>query len=459
MPIIGKHSIRQNILLFLGSLFFYGFANMKMLILLLVSIIVVWSLSKCVSQNKKCNDIKKAKLHLVVGILFSVGILFYFKYFNFFIDSFCEILALFGMTESYSILNIIVPLGISFYTFKLISYLIDVYKGNIGYDVDLLFFAIYISYFPAIMSGPIDRPKHFISQLKVSRVFDYDCAVNGCRQILWGLFKKMVVADNISNLLSTDIHSLPGSSLLIFAFFYSIQIYADFSGYSDMAIGVGKMLNLKSMANFKTPYFSRNISEFWKRWHISLTSWFTEYLYFNLGGNRCAKWRHLTNIMIVFLVSGLWHGSNWNFILWGAFHGILMVICVLLHSPKYKDVVAEGSSFPSVKDIFQMLSAFVLASLGWILFKYENFSDLSFYFGKMCSMSLFEKPSHTLPLYFPFIFIFIMFVCEWCSRTGEDYTFLNKINAQSVRYTVYIVLILLILFYQGVSSDFIYFKF
>lgn len=456
LPFIQKTVNRQNMILLIGSLLFYAYADMEMLFLFIVFIGGFWYIGKFIGNIE---DKKRKNIWTAVGCITGIGILLYFKYLNFFIESFSVLLSAIGFKNNWGTLQIALPIGISFFVFKLLAYIIDIRRGNILPEKNFVKFAAYISYFPGILSGPIDRPKSFLGQLSISRLFDYELAVQGCRQILWGLFKKMVVADNISSVISTDIHSLPGSTLFIFAIFYSIQIYADFSGYSDMAIGVGKILNLKSMNNFSMPYFSRNLAEFWKKWHISLTSWFTEYLYFALGGSRCVKWRHLTNIMIVFLVSGLWHGSNWNYVLWGGFHGLLMVLLVLMHSVRYRNIIAENRIFPSFKECGQLLSTFILATFGWILFRYENFNDLAIVFSSIFSSSIIEYPSGSVLLWFPAIFTVIMFLVEWFGRYGEDFSFMNSIRPRYIRQIVYMLLLLLILYYQGISTDFIYFKF
>lgn len=443
-------------ILLIGSLLFYAYADMEMLFLFIVSIWGFWYIGKFIGNIE---DKKKKSILTAVGCITGIGILLYFKYLNFFIESFSVLLSAIGFKNNWGTLQIALPIGISFFVFKLLAYIIDIRRGNIIPEKNIVKFAAYISYFPGILSGPIDRPKSFLRQLSISRQFDYDLAVQGCRQILWGLFKKMVVADNISSVISSDIQSLPGSTLFIFAIFYSVQIYADFSGYSDMAIGVGKILNLKSMNNFSMPYFSRNLAEFWKKWHISLTSWFTEYLYFALGGSRCVKWRHLTNIMIVFLVSGLWHGSNWNYVLWGGFHGFLMVLLVLGHSVKYRTIISENRFFPSAKDCGQMFFTFIVATIGWILFRYENFNDLGFVLSSIFSSSIIAYPSGSVLLWYPALFTVIMFLVEWFGRYEDDYSFMNLIRSHYLRMIVYILLLLLIVYYQGVSSDFIYFKF
>ena len=278
---------------------------------------------------------------MITSIVINVGILALFKYYNFFVGSFAD---LFGLQNSILSLKLVLPLGISFFTFQAISYVVDVYKRKIE-PTNLVDCLLYVGFFPKLLAGPIERPTNLIPQIQKPRVFEYDLAVDGCRQMLWGLFKKVVIADNAAlyvNQVYGDYSNQSGSTLLLAAILYSIQIYGDFSGYSDMAIGTAKLLGFRFRDNFLFPYFSRNMNEFWRWWHISLNTWFVDYVYIPLGGSRNGKWHTIRNIMVVFLLSGLWHGADWSFVAWGAYHGLLLALLILLNgNTKYEHVVAD----------------------------------------------------------------------------------------------------------------------
>ena len=441
----------QNSVLFLSSLFFYGFADLKILPLLVCAILLFWILGNVIAEN--LIDAKRGNLYVCIGITLGIGLLLYFKYLNFFIQSFADLFSYIGLKNNFETLNIIMPLGISFFTFRLISYIVDIRRKEIV-PVSLLEFATYISFFPCILSGPIDRSVNFLPQLARSRRFNADLAIEGCRQILWGMFKKMVIADSLSLFVNKDVATSNGSTLAIVAIMYSIQLYADFSGYSDMAIGVGKLLGIRINPNFRYPYFSRSIAEFWNRWHMSLLSWFRYYIYFPLGGSRCTKGKVIRNTFIVFLVSGLWHGANWTFVFWGLFHAILFLPLLLCENRiRYK------SSTPyKVTDSFKILLVFGMVTIGWIVFRCHGMAEVWLYIEKLFSPSLFARPEGVIRALPSIIFAVIMFMIEWYKKE-EEFPLANMDGNRICRWGIYVFLILSIIYYQGKPADFIYFKF
>lgn len=323
-----------------------------------------------VEELTECG-VKQKRIVNVANILVNLLILCYFKYFNFFISSLSVLVPY--LKQDNLLLNLVLPVGISFYTFSALSYSIDVYRGKITPTKDFIQVALFIGFFPQLLAGPIARGSDMLPQYSRPRRFDYNFAVDGLRQILWGLFKKEVIAVNCGVLVDKvwmNYSSQSGSSLLLAGVLYSFQIYGDFSGYTDMAIGISKLFGIKLCDNFKVPYFSRDIAEFWCRWHISLTSWFRDYLYIPLGGSRCSRAKHIRNILIVFLVSGMWHGANWTYIIWGVYHGVLLVLLVLMGKTKrYKEgdsIVRQNGFFSSIKEITRLFVTFGLVTLGWI---------------------------------------------------------------------------------------------
>ena len=368
-------------------------------------------------------------------------------------------LGAFGFQTDCVTLNVILPVGISFYTFQALSYSIDVYKGKIKATDDIVEFFAYISFFPQLVAGPIERATNLLPQFQKDRSFDYAKAVDGCRQMLWGFFKKMVVADNCATAVNEhwgDYQTLPTVTLMLLGVLFAFQIYCDFSGYSDIAIGCARLFGFDLKQNFNYPYFSRSIPEFWRRWHISLTTWFRDYIYFPLGGSRCDKWKIIRNVFIVWAVSGLWHGANWTFVCWGLFHAVLLAIYNIFGiNTKYKDTVKL-----SVKSVFQMLLTFALAVIGWIIFRAESIGQAADYFKAMVSNPLIDFSM----LYGKkaVFFAAILMIVEWLQREKVHALQLpdNKVFKYGiVRWGVYYALIILINIYSGNSQTFIYFQF
>ena len=413
--LFGKNYKWQNVFLLLASYVFYAYWDWRFLGLLLGMSLIAWLCGNLINRSQYTSNLIHAKCCLIVSVFTNVGILALFKYYNFFVGSFAD---LFGLQSSIHSLKIVLPLGISFFTFQAIAYVVDVYKRKIE-PTNLEDCLLYIGFFPKLLAGPIERPTNLIPQIQKQRVFEYDLAVDGCRQMLWGLFKKVVIADNAAlyvNQVYGDYANQSGSTLLLAAILYTIQIYGDFSGYSDMAIGTAKLLGFRFRDNFLFPYFSRNMNEFWRRWHISLNTWFVDYVYIPLGGSRNGKWHTIRNIMIVFLLSGLWHGADWSFVAWGAYHGLLLVLLILLNrNTKYEHVVAYDKAIPSLKEFGQMVLVFALATLGWMMFRADNMTQFIDYTARMCSANLLSMPKlqgNTIL----FMNIALMFIMEWVMR-------------------------------------------
>ena len=394
-----------------------------------------------------------------LNIVLNLGILALFKYYDFFVSEFAE---LFNISTDGLLLKVILPVGISFYTFQALSYSIDVYRDKIEPTKDIVAFFAFISFFPQLVAGPIERATNLLPQFLKKREFNYDNAVDGMRQILWGLFKKIVVADNcavfVDQVFSTYTEQ-NGSTLLLAAIFFTFQIYGDFSGYSDIAIGTAKLFGVKLMRNFNVPYFSRDIAEFWRRWHISLTTWFRDYVYIPLGGSRVSKAKVIRNTFVIFLLSGFWHGANWTFIAWGAYHALLFLPLILTgKNRKYTNQVAEGRWLPSLKEVGQMLLTFFLAVVGWIIFRAENIGMAWEYVCGMCNKSLFTMPDAKGNSALIMNIILLLLV-EWIQR-GKSHTMeLSAIHKGYIRWAIYFGVLSILFAFGGNATNFIYFQF
>ncbi len=453
----------QNLLIVVSSYIFYGWWDWKFLSLIFFSTCVDYLVGLKIeaSENEKIRT-----RYLWTSMIINLGLLGFFKYFNFFIDNFIVAFQFLGFQFKSEHLNIVLPVGISFYTFQTMSYTIDIYKRNLKPTKDFIAFSAYVSFFPQLVAGPIERATNLLPQFYVEKNFNYDDAVDGMRQILWGLFKKVVIADQSAvfvNEIFKNYTDYNGSSLFFGAFFFALQIYGDFSGYSDIAIGVSKLFGIHLMQNFAFPYFSRDIAEFWRRWHISLSTWFKDYLYIPLGGSKGGKWLKVRNTFIIFLVSGFWHGANWTFIAWGFINACYFLPLLLLNQNRtHLDIVAKGRLLPNLKEFFAIGITFFLTIIAWIFFRAENISHAFLYLSHMFQVSLLNKPDF-LEI-FPKAFIFpllIFFLVEWLGREGKfalNY-FLLK-NHRFIRWSFYIILILFIgLFTRPDETQFIYFQF
>lgn len=404
------------------------------------------------------------KLYLTVSLSFNLGLLGFFKYFNFFIESTADLINFLGFQANIHTLNIILPVGISFYTFQTLSYSIDVYRGKLEPTKDWVAFFAYVSFFPQLVAGPIERASNLLPQFFQKKSFDYTLAMDGLRQILWGLFMKVVIADNCAvfvNQAFSNPETQPASNLLIGAVFFSFQIYGDFAGYSNIAIGTGKLLGFHLMQNFAFPYFSRDIAEFWRRWHISLSTWFRDYLYIPLGGSKGSKFQSIRNILIIFLVSGFWHGANWTFIAWGGLHAFFFVPLYLLRKNRvHIGIVAQNLALPSFYELGQIIITFSLVTLAWILFRAQSISEAWAYINHLFSASLF-----TLPQMNPRVYLFagltlIFLIIEWIGRR-EEFA-IQKLGFSKpaiARYGLYYALVMAVFLFARKEQEFIYFQF
>ncbi len=367
----------QNLFVVVASYLFYGWWDWRFLILIAFTTLCSYASGILLERQEGHRHIQR--LISIANIVLNLTILGIFKYFNFFSENLQHLFQWFGFELDWVTLDILLPVGISFYTFQALSYTIDIYRHKMKPTHDIVAFFAFISFFPQLVAGPIERATNLLPQFESQRTFDYTAAVDGMRQILWGLFKKIVVADTCAvavNQIFANYQTLDSLNLVWGAFLFTFQIYGDFSGYSDIAIGTAKLFGINLLQNFNFPYFSRDIAEFWRRWHISLTTWFRDYIYIPLGGSRCSKWKSFRNTMIIFLVSGLWHGANWTFICWGAFHALLFLPLLLMgRNRKYKDIVAENKYLPSLKELGQIISTFILVMIGWVIFRAENIKE------------------------------------------------------------------------------------
>lgn len=467
LPFTKKFPRRQNIWLLLASYFFYGIVDWKMVVILLCATAVFYALGLWLKAVMEKGRTKQASHLTTLGVALGICLLLYFKYLNFFGESITELLSAIGLKATWTTLNIIVPVGVSFFTFKLISYVIEIHREHIGPCKDMVEFATYIAFFPTLLSGPIDRPNTFIPQLRRSHSLEYAQAVDGCRQILWGMFTKICIADHlalVTDYVWADYSHQAGSTLLIWTLLYTMQIYTDFDGYSNMAIGVGKILGFNITRNFNHPLLARNIAEFWRNWHISLTSWITDYVFMplNIAFRNMANWGVMLAVTINIVLIGLWHGSNWTFGLFGLYHAMLYVPLVLSGAfGKNKKLRPNDHGLPKLKDFSKMVLNYVLVSLGFIVFFASSVTDAFRFFSGIVSTSLFSMPS--LPVKkATMLFMLIVLILEWTTRKREhplqlptDGIFRHTI----VRYALYAGIGLMLFFFAGEVETFIYFKF
>lgn len=451
----------QNLFIVAASYVFYGWWDWRFL--LLIAFTTFCSFASGLFLERYEGQRSTQKWISASNVILNLLILCVFKYYNFFGENLTALFHRFGVQLDWVTIDILLPVGISFYTFQALSYTIDVYQHKIKPTHDLVAFFAFISFFPQLVAGPIERATNLLPQFLAPRTFNYEKAVDGMRQILWGLFKKMVVADNCAaaaNLIFDQYQSLDGFSLFWGAIFFTFQIYGDFSGYSDIAIGAARLFGINLMRNFNFPYFSRDIAEFWRKWHISLTTWFRDYIYIPLGGSRCNKWKVARNTLIIFLISGFWHGANWTFICWGAFHALLFFpLFILGINRKYTDVVAKGKLLPGPKEVCQMLVTFLLVVLGWIIFRAETIQQAWDYMLRMFTDFRPGLPIHGKKA---LIYIIILMVVEWLQREKQFGLQLDAkgiFRFRAVRWGVYLLLILVILILSAPQAEFIYFQF
>jgi D-alanyl-lipoteichoic acid acyltransferase DltB (MBOAT superfamily) len=460
--IFNKNIKLQNLLILCSSYFFYAWWDWRFLILIIVSSFTDYLIG---IQIENLKDKIYKKRALILSLFVNLGILLVFKYYNFFIDNFKIVLEKMNLQTNPDLINIILPIGISFYTFQTLSYTIDVYNNKISAHRDIISFFAFVAFFPQLVAGPIERAKNLLPQFLIKRKFNYDFAISGCKLILIGLFKKMVIADNIS-LIVDPIYSNPNDFLgfptLLATIFFAFQIYCDFSGYSDIAIGLARLLGFKLMTNFNTPYFSKSLTDFWRNWHISLSTWFKDYVYIPLGGNRISKKKMHLNILITFLLSGFWHGANWTFLVWGAIHGFGLII---------------EKNFPFrlknnfVSDSLRIFSTFSIVCLAWIFFRSETFSDSILIFNNLFVDILDYTNYNIMSLKFRGIglkpidlikcvlFVILLIFIELSSKSKKIMNIFN--SNKFIRYGGYYFILILIIFWgtRFSGNNFIYFQF
>ena len=453
----------QNLFILVVSYFFYGWWDWRFLGLIIFTSLCTYVSGSLIDRYRYTP--RKAKAVSALNIIVNLLILGVFKYHDFFATSFAN--AFLGGKTDGLLLKLVLPVGISFYTFKALSYSIDIYRRKLEPTRDIVQFFAFVAFFPALLAGPIDRAATLLPQFGKPRSFDCETGLDGLRQFLWGLFKKIAVADSCAvyvDLVCSSGQPQSGSTLLLASILYAFQIYGDFSGYSDMAIGTGKLFGIRLMQNFRVPYFSRDIAQFWRRWHISLTSWFRDYIYIPLGGSRCSRAKIVRNTLVVFLVSGLWHGANWTFLAWGAYHALLFLPLILSgRNRKYRDTVAEGRLLPSLKECGQMLSTFFLVTVGWILFRADDLVQAWTWIRAICSRTLFSVPgSLTSRVFVPIaVYLPILVVVEWLQRDREHA--LKPVSGNKAVNTLFYLAVFILVFAAAVSAQgdraFIYFQF
>ncbi|QBA22845.1 MBOAT family protein [Chryseobacterium indologenes] len=456
--VFNKKYQNQNKLLLLASFYFYACWDWRFLFLLMFSIgLDYFSGIKIENSRNK----REAKFWLTLSIVINLGFLGFFKYYNFFIESFADLLSGMGFKVNIWLLNVILPVGISFYTFHGLSYVIDVYKKRIRAERSFIDYAVFVSYFPLLVAGPIERATHLLPQIQKKRTFSYEQAADGMRQILWGFFKKMVIADNCAPLVNeifTHYQTESPANLLIGAVLFAFQIYGDFSGYSDIALGVSRLFGIELLKNFAFPYFSRDIAEFWRRWHISLSSWFRDYLYIPLGGSKGGLGMKIRNTFIIFLVSGFWHGANWTFIIWGGLNALFFMPLLIMEKNRTNiEVAAQGKWFPSFKEILQILITFSATCIAWIFFRSESVLQAFEYIKRIFSLELFSFPAQ-MPVKV-FALTACMLIIEWINREQFHGLQIRRFNPW-VRRILYGIIIYIILRYANFgNNEFIYFQF
>ncbi|WP_343914474.1 MBOAT family O-acyltransferase [Aquimarina litoralis] len=444
----------QNVFLLITSYIFYAFWDWRFLSLIFLSSIIDFLVAR---RLKNSIGIQR-KMLFGISVFCNLGVLFVFKYFDFFLETFVDAFLLFGKPISYTSLQLVLPVGISFYTFQTLSYTIDVYRKRIEPTDDVISFFAFVSFFPQLVAGPIERASNLLPQFKRRRIFNIEKSVDGLQLILGGLFKKMVIADNcalIVNNLFENYTEYSGSTLFCGAIFFGFQIYGDFSGYSDIAIGTARLLGFDLMKNFNFPYLSKNLIEFWRRWHISLSSWFRDYVYIPLGGNRVSNIRLIDNILIVFVVSGLWHGANLTFLAWGLIHGIFLILTIFLlkHSRIKAFLQTQKSIF---LDLLGIGITFFIVTIAWVFFRAETITEAFQYLQRIFSTSLFSLPQGNKWF---LLFLIGYMLIEWLQKRREHLLDIRHIFSKSIRYSIYYAVVFLVLYFGGNLQTFIYFQF
>ena len=461
-----KKNVRiQNIFLILASYLFYGWWDWRFLVLIFLSTVVDFLVGQKIYEH--INDKQKARRWLWVSMAFNIGMLGFFKYSNFFVDSFIDLfLALGYEIKSTWTLRVILPVGISFYTFQTMSYSFDIYYKKLAPTKNFIAFTAFVSFFPPLVAGPIERASNLLSQISNNRIFRYQQATEGMKLILWGLFKKIVIADSIAPIVDdifANYSTYPASTLILGVSLFSFQVYGDFSGYSDIAIGTAKLFGIELKSNFKFPNFSRNVAEYWQRWHVSLSTWFRHYLYIPMGGSRVSKAKSVRNIIVIFLVSGFWHGANWTFIFWGALHALFYIPVFLMGRNRMyaHNVVGEKTGLPTPFEILQVLLTFGLVTFSRIFFRSPTLSDSFSYITTIITDFRYEPYVHPMGYrmldFYVLLGLFVFY--EYLIRKDDRNPF--KFKSRAIRFIIYgLVILFMLLFYDdGVDRSFIYFQF
>ncbi len=454
----------QNLFIVVASYVFYGWWAWRFLVLIFITTLLSFLSGLLIEKYRD-----KAKWICGTNIAINIGILCYYKYVNFFANNLEALINQLGYQLDWVTLDIILPVGISFYTFQALSYTIDVYRRDTKATTDFIAFTSFISFFPQLVAGPIERSTNLLPQFLKPRRFDYTDAVIGMRQILWGFFKKLIIADNcaqLANSIFDNYQDCNASLLLLGAIFFTFQIYGDFSGYSDIAIGTARLFGINLMKNFNLPYFSRDIAEFWRRWHISLNKWFIDYVYIPLGGSRGTKTIVIRNILIVFCLSGLWHGANWTFVVWGLYNGIIIAALTLLNlNQKRSTIISESRLFPPFKEIGQIVLTFALVVVGWIIFRAEDMTQAIGYIVGLCDSSIIFSPNFRdlglsfIQITFTLFFVVLLQLIDWGQRKQEFGLEISNVKYRFIRWSIYVIFLLIFSVFAGGQEEFIYFQF
>lgn len=466
--VFSKKLLLQNALLLGVSYYFYACWDWRFLFLLMFSTVLDYMTGVKMEQT---SSVATKRIWFWISVFINLGFLGVFKYYNFFVESFTQLFNQLGWSINPVLINVVLPVGISFYTFHGLSYVIDIYKGRIQAERNFISYAVFVSFFPLLVAGPIERATHLLPQIKRPRKFDYGKSVDGLRQILWGLFKKIVIADNsarLADMVFNNYVEYSGAALLLGAVFFAFQIYGDFSGYSDIALGSARLLGIELLQNFSYPYFSRDIAEFWRRWHISLSSWFKDYLYIPLGGSEGGKWMRIRNTFIIFTVSGFWHGANWTFIFWGMLNALFILPSIISKTNRSNlQIVAAGRMFPTLQEVFQMMATFGLAVFAWIFFRSQTLIQ-SIGYVKNMFVGLVNAKGYAQVVnilywrsgYVVVLFIVFMICVEWIGREQKHGLARFAFNVHKpLRWLVYVIIAVMILLYSGTDQQFIYFQF
>ena len=449
----------QNILLLVASYFFYGWWSWKFMLLLALNTLLDYLYGFGVAHPDK----RRARIFLWLSVVNNLGILAVFKYFDFFSTEFARLLNGFGLRADPFILDLALPVGISFYTFHGMSYVFDIYRSKLSPIRNIVDYSVFVAFFPLLVAGPIERASHLLPQIRMKREFRTEKILSGGRLIIWGMFKKVVIADNLAMFADYSFYNYQDLSwgyLAIGALAFSIQIYGDFSGYSDIALGTARLFGFELLSNFRFPYFSRDIAEFWRRWHISLSSWFRDYLYIPLGGSREGRVIAIRNTFIIFLVSGFWHGAGWNYIAWGGLHALFFLPLLLSKRNRAHTgpVVAHDSSIPRAPDLARMLATFLLVTFAWVFFRARYLSDALGYLRRL-GTSLLHEPIPNVPAQFvalPLALTFILLGADWWLRRDERNL---RPLPRALAVVVPALMIAMIGLFFGKPSTFIYFQF